>query len=608
MTSNHLLLYRLTELMLEHEQHILPVDLLFDDEQIGDFVKSIQIDSPYQQMVLEGVLTESVRDEKLFVSFTVEGYFHYVLGEVIYNQTNGKGPECLKQIVEVNKLKGAKEGVEQCLIRDVKKRDFSRLIWMIDQNDITLNSSVVPLANAFSNLDHVNEKKTDIYQYYLDHSDSILKKILENPTENDVKALIKSINILRINKKKFLIESIFIGINNLIIPDSMEKAMLCINSIAYLPLELRKKKLLFLLEKSLDFEKNRKSMLLFLFLGEGFFRISEFEFSKECNNIILKTGKKILNNDDQILISCYNNLASISNKFKNNLDAIKYQKKAINLSIRKYGKQHEFTSLYFRNLGTIYSQSGNWKKSIKTLNTSLEIEMILSGEYHENFAHTISNLSISFKYLQNYNKALYYAEKALKIYEILFGKQHSFTGVALNNLGSINYSINNYEKSILYFEKAHEITINNNGLFNHDTATSFNNLGIIKAEIGRFDDALSNFKYSRKIKTKLFGEYHISIAQVIFFIGETYAKKEEYLNAIKSIKNSLKIYKYNHSEINQLKCHSSIGQYYCFIENVKNALKHYKKALKISKETLGENHSSTLLLINKISFLNSNDL
>jgi hypothetical protein len=50
MTSNHILLYRLAELMLEHQENILPVDLFFDDEQIGDFVKSIQIDSPYQQM------------------------------------------------------------------------------------------------------------------------------------------------------------------------------------------------------------------------------------------------------------------------------------------------------------------------------------------------------------------------------------------------------------------------------------------------------------------------------------------------------------------------------------------------------------------------------
>ena len=122
MTDNHLLLYRLAELMLEQEQHILPVDLLFDDEQIGDFVKSIQIDSPYQQMLLEGVLTESVRDEKLYVSFTVEGYFHFVLGEVIYKRTEGLGAESLKRIVEENKLNGVKEGVEQCLIRDVLSR------------------------------------------------------------------------------------------------------------------------------------------------------------------------------------------------------------------------------------------------------------------------------------------------------------------------------------------------------------------------------------------------------------------------------------------------------------------------------------------------------
>ena len=69
MTSNNLLLLRLAELMLQYEKNILPVDLLFDDDQIGDFVISIQIDSPYQQMLLEGVLTETVRDEKLYVSF-----------------------------------------------------------------------------------------------------------------------------------------------------------------------------------------------------------------------------------------------------------------------------------------------------------------------------------------------------------------------------------------------------------------------------------------------------------------------------------------------------------------------------------------------------------
>ena len=101
MTNYHLLIYRLAELMLERQQHILALDDLFEDEQIGAFVRSIQIDSPYQQLIFEGVLTETIKEERVMVTFTVEGYFHYVLGEVIEQQTEGKGAEALKEFKSV---------------------------------------------------------------------------------------------------------------------------------------------------------------------------------------------------------------------------------------------------------------------------------------------------------------------------------------------------------------------------------------------------------------------------------------------------------------------------------------------------------------------------
>jgi hypothetical protein len=41
MISNHLLLYRIAELMLEMQQNMLPVDNSFDVEQISDFVFTI---------------------------------------------------------------------------------------------------------------------------------------------------------------------------------------------------------------------------------------------------------------------------------------------------------------------------------------------------------------------------------------------------------------------------------------------------------------------------------------------------------------------------------------------------------------------------------------
>lgn len=149
MTNNHFLLYRHAELMLEFEQHILPVDILFDDVQIGDFVKSVQIDSPYQQMLLEGVLTESVRDEKLYVSFTVEGYFHFVLGDVIFEKSKNRDHQFLISLLQNNKLNGVKEGVEQCLIKDVHLGNMDRLIAMIDVGGIAEHVARYPLVQSF---------------------------------------------------------------------------------------------------------------------------------------------------------------------------------------------------------------------------------------------------------------------------------------------------------------------------------------------------------------------------------------------------------------------------------------------------------------------------
>ena len=149
MTFNNLLLFRLTELMLKQEQNILAVDLLFEDEQIGDFVKSIQIDSPYQQMLLEGVLTESVRDEKLFVSFTIEGYFHFLLGEVIYEKSRDKDPNLLTYFLDYNLLNGVKEGVEQCLIKEVNEGRLERLVSLIEIGGEAERVSRFPLVHAF---------------------------------------------------------------------------------------------------------------------------------------------------------------------------------------------------------------------------------------------------------------------------------------------------------------------------------------------------------------------------------------------------------------------------------------------------------------------------
>lgn len=190
MTDNHLLLYRLAELMLEQQRHILPVDLLFDDDRIGDFVKSIQIDSPYQQMIFEGVLTESVRDEKLFVSFTVEGYFHYVLGEVIFDSFQASE---LRQLVDSNRLNGVREGVSQCLIRHAERSNFDVILDFIDAGADYAQLCIVPLGMALLNADIAE----------------LLRKLLDNESEEDYRILDAVLQFLSQNNRHQTVDKVW---------------------------------------------------------------------------------------------------------------------------------------------------------------------------------------------------------------------------------------------------------------------------------------------------------------------------------------------------------------------------------------------------------------
>jgi tetratricopeptide (TPR) repeat protein len=178
--------------MLEYELHFLPVDLLFDDELIGDFVKSIQIDSPYQQMLLEGVMTESVHDEKLYVSFTVEGYFHFVLGDVIFEHSTDKDHNYLISLLERNALNGVKDGVEQCLIKEVNLGKLDRLVALIDAGGLAENVARFPMVHAF-----MKNKVEDVFF-----------TLMQNPSTSDWNVIKHVRGVLLSNQKQQVVDQL----------------------------------------------------------------------------------------------------------------------------------------------------------------------------------------------------------------------------------------------------------------------------------------------------------------------------------------------------------------------------------------------------------------
>jgi tetratricopeptide (TPR) repeat protein len=563
MTGNHLLLYRLAEIMLEHEQHILPVDLLFDDDQIGDYVKSIQIDSLYQQMLFEGVLTESVKDEKLLVSFTVEGYFHHVLGEVIYNQTEGLSADLLKQIVEENKLNGAKEGVEQCLIKDVQKNELERLMWMIDEGGKPLEASVYPLVQAFS-ITEGNPKSTQEKEEASKNQIGIVMGVLlADYTDNDISVLNEAIKGLESSQLNLKVSAIYKEINDRIEPKTIENANLYVKSIKYLPEKERAFKLDQINQLEITAE-DEESGLFYSSLGEQYEFIASYDNAIELYEKSLAIYLKIHGDNHPLIGKAYNNLGSVWNDKGDYDKAIGYYEKSLGLYLRVHGINQSDLEEIPNNLGLAFGNKGSYVRAIEHYEKSLAISITTHGSHHPSTAGCYMGLGWIGRLNGNYDKAIAYNEMALMIYSQVYGDKHELTASSHNNLGSVYCHINDFGKAIIHYKKSLLIMLKVYGNEHPSTAASYIGLGSVSKNQGDLDAAINYFTEALSIFIKLQGDQHPSTGTTYFHLASVYVMKGKF----------------------------------------DRALGYYRKAYQIFVKMLGENHNHTKLVSIKIKEIN----
>jgi tetratricopeptide (TPR) repeat protein len=574
--------------MLEHEQHILPVDLLFDDEQIGDYVKSIQIDSPYQHMLLDGVLTESVRDEKLYVSFTVEGYFHYVLGEVIYNRTEGLGPEALKQIVEENKLIGAKEGVEQCLIRDVQKDDLARLIWLIDAGGKALEICSYPLAEAF--LTHPIER--------------ILAELLADSTGNDVEALENTIEKLEDWHKNEEVKTIYMMLSKWILPNTFKNLSIIIDSIAYLEFEQGLKLLRALIDLSHEFENIEEQQLILQEIGIQFLIKEDFANAEQYLSRSIELEQKINrkeSNKKVIKGRSYSYLCSLWIDKKQYGKALNHYKTELNFLLKSEENQEENLYLLYNNLGYIYSEiydTGSKKyhaeRAIKNYEKSLSIRNNIFGKYHPSIATINNNLGLFYLQIGDIDKAEIYLKSSFEIRLRIFSNKPP-TDVAYNNLSKLYFKKGDIQSAVDFGEKALTIREKELGFYNSKTGTSFNNLAWYYYDLKKYNEALKYAKNAIRIRKKIFGPFDLDVAESYILLATIYTDFNNYKEAIKYESKALNIRLIKLGENNYKTgiSYANIGYLQEKYGDVKKAIRNYTKALKIDLLLKGIENSET---------------
>ena len=589
--------------MLEHEQHILPVDLLFDDGQIGDFVKSIQIDSPYQQMLFEGVLTESVHEEKLYVSFTVEGYFHYVLGEVINNQTNGKGPESLKQIVDENKLNGAKEGVEQCLIRDVLQDDLSRLMWLIDEGGKVLDLCSIPLANAFLVVNGTSKKEETHRELYVNQ---VLAQLFNDITDNDISVLEKTIDYLESVQHNSLVQIIYIRINEKIKPNNINKALLYLNSIQYVHVDKREEQLNGILQ--IDYESSNLEQLSLFFqrIASQFYYNSKYDealvYYKKCLDIELNS----LGEDNLDVASSYNNIGLLWNKKGEYDKALEFYDKCFKIRLKVLGHDHTLVATSYNNIGYVLEDKGEYDKALEYYERCLKIYLKSLGSEHPYVATSYNNIGFVWNNKGDYDKALEFYNKCLVIKLKTLGSEHHEVATTYSNIGYVLEDKGDYDKALEYYNKCLKIDLKIFGEEHPDIAKSYNNIGLVFKNKGEYDKALGFYEKSLAIRLKTLSSEHPSVATSYNNIGVVWNKKKEYDKAIEYYNKSLEIEKkrLGNEHLKLAISYKNIGLAWKNKSEYDKALEYYEKCLKIKIKKLGDTHTELADLYFDIGYFN----
>jgi tetratricopeptide (TPR) repeat protein len=549
--------------MLEEQKHVIAVDILFDDDVISDFVKSIQIDSPYQQMLLEGVLTESVKEEEVFVSFTVEGYFHYVLGEVIWAQTKSLGPSALKSIIEKSEMKGAIEGVEQCLLRDLDQNDLSRIMWLIDQGEESLEAASVPLAHAFMQIRENAKSKEAVEALRTKQVERVLSELLAESSENDLVALTKAIAYLESTQNQELLKHIYTLLNARLTYTSVLSCTLLANSVKYVEKDQRSNKLQLLEEAFSAFQKNEKLQRFFTGLGAQFKTLGNYE------------------------------------------KALEYYTLSLNLSQTLFGEQHMSTAIAYSDVGSAYSEMGNYSDALQYYTTSLEIRISLFGESDPQTAAGFSNVGAMWSKKGELDTALNYYSKALAIRIKSRGNFHLETALSYTNAGAIYSKKKDVEQARAYYSKSLDIRMSILGEHHLDTAVSQTNMGALYSKVGELDQAL--FYYEKSLASRLLHleSHHPDIALNLTNIGAIYSKKGDYNTALDYYRRVLEIRAEALGE-NHDKIALSMVNYGSVLAKVKRkpeALEYYKKALSIYIQVFGNEHEKTTKLLEKIEKL-----
>ena len=538
----------------EKGENELLLDDLLKDNTLLPYFTSDQLNSPYPRLRNLGWISRYVKDLNACIGFTVEGALLHLLGKKIEIQYP---PIALSEIKELLQTGSPlqQSGVGAYLQYLALNGDLNTVCELIDAGEEFIETCVTPI------LLHL---KTNGAQETLDI-------LLQNPTENDWKALLKvdaTLDELTLQplRKELAIHGL--PRNDFSFKSAIQLGLYEIRLIEKEEGEFYLSKIN-LNQSHLFDDAQICSNLgnLFEYFGEY---DNSLELYQQCLDIELKKlGKHHLDE-----AAAYNNIGSVWNKKGEYDKALDFYQRCLDIELKTLGKKHPSVSTSISNIGLVWDNKGEYDKALEFYQQSLDIQLKALGNQHPDVATSYNNIGLVWDDKGEYNKALEFCQLSLDIKLKTLGNEHPSVATSYNNIGSVWKSKGEYDKALEFCQQCLDIQQKTLGNQHPSVAISYNNIGLVWDSKGEYGKALEFYEQCLVIQLKTLGNDHPSVSISYNNIGLAWDIKGEYGKALEFYEQCLEI---------QLKTleneHPSVATSHYNIGNCQKELKLYHEAI-----------------------------
>ncbi len=604
----------LADTIWEKGENEIELEALCNDEQLKSFILTDNISGPYHRLLNLGWVSRFHKDLTIYVGFTVEGLLFYLLGLKLDKQESEITIGVIDKLL-VNGGKLQKVAIDSFLYEQALKGELELITQLIDEGEEKLETSVIPL----------------IYSLKSNGTEKTIKKLLENQTENDWKALLKLDNRLKelelhILRKEFLKEVMFynsldsknkvwLGLNaigifakneSLIYLNKIEDSFLLLNKDSDILLNLGECELEFgNFDKALDYfnksliiqikkngEFNNKVALTYNEIGVVLREKGEYEKSMDYHNKSLKICSTIFGDDHFEVGESYANIGSVffsKGEFESALD---YNIKSLNIYIKQYGHTHSTISTIYNNIGIVIDAEGDYDKAIYYYNKSIDIALLLFGSIDSGSARIYHNLGLTYSKMGDFDKSLEFLNKSMVFQMDHMEQNHVDLAGTYSSLGRVWIDKEDYEKALYYYNKSLEIRLEKLGANHPLVEISYNGIGLVYNCKGEFDKALDFLFKGLNVALINFGEIYHGVATNYNNIGLAFHNKNNYDLAFDYYDKALDIYlkTLGSEHIGICMLYSNLGRLWSEKEEYDKSLEFYNKWLSIYIKTFGLKH------------------